>query len=328
MRRQIVRIVAMILMALAVALPVGAQDATPEAGSADHADVQAATTWLMDQQLDNGAFAGFTGEADAGTTVDAIMALAAAEQSGVDVGTSLDDAIGYLSEGDVALVYEQIGVGQAAKLALALIAVGENPAEFSGFNPVSIVENGQNDETGIYGSGLYDHAYAMMVLSATDQEIPANALDALTATQAENGGWAFDGSTDAANADSNTTAMLVQALVASGNVDHETMAPALEFLASTVTADGAAYAPGSDADSNSTAMVLQAMIATGGETTGLQTSLATFQTDSGSFFYQAADPSDNLFSAVQSIPAAAGYALPIVPASDATPVALFLDLAA
>lgn len=328
MRKQFVRMVALLWMAMAIAIPVSAQDATPASPAAGEVDLQAATAWLMDQQLEDGAFAGFSGEADAGTTVDAIIALVAAGQAGVDTGTAVDDAVGYLGSGDVALVYEQTGVGQAAKLVLALVAAGENPAEFSGFNPVSLIENGQDDATGIYGGGIYDHAYAIMALVATGGDVPASAVDALTTTQAENGGWAFDASTDPANADSNTTAMVVQALVASGHGDHETVAPALDFLASTVTDDGAAYAPGADPDANSTALVLQAMIATGGETAGLEAALATFQTDSGAFFYQAADPTENLFSAVQAIPAATGYALPLIPESDATPAAMLWDMAA
>ncbi len=162
----------------------------------------------------------------------------------------------------------------------------------------------------------------MMALAVTGLEVPASALDALSATQAENGGWSFDGSTDPAMADSNTTSMVVQALVAIGNAGHEVMAPALEFLESTITDDGAAYAPGAEADSNSTALVLQAMLETGGDTAGLEAALGTFQTDSGAYFYRAADPAENLFSTVQAIPAAAGAVLPILPEGDATLVAI------
>jgi hypothetical protein len=327
MKRQLMRVVALVWMALAIALPAGAQDPTPASspvmssvGSA-HSGLHAAATWLMDQQLEDGAFAGFSGEADAGTTVDAMIALVAASEAGIDTGTAIDDAVAYLASGDVSLVYEQIGVGQAAKLVLALIASGEDPEDFAGYNPIAIVENGQDEATGLYGTGIYDHAYALLALSASDIEVPATALDALVSTQAENGGWAFDGSTDPATADSNTTAMVVQALVALGNDDHETMTAALDFLASTVSEEGAAYAPGSDPDANSTALVLQAMIATGGETAELEAALETFQTESGAYFYQAADPGENLFSTVQAMPAAAGYALPLVPVDEATPVA-------
>src|SRR5699024_997904 len=106
---------------------------------------------------------------------------------------------------------------------LALIATDQDPADFAKTGPMLIVEHGLHKDTGIYGEGLYDHAYAMLALAANGEEIPQRALDVLSETQADNGGWAFDGSTEDENADSNTTAMIVQALVASGNEDHETM---------------------------------------------------------------------------------------------------------
>lgn len=324
--RMFVRFTALVIMAMAVLAPVSAQESTPSASPvAAGTGLEGAVAWLQAQQMEDGAFAGFSGEADAGTTVDAIVALVATEQAGIDIGTSVDDAVAYLASGDVALIYQQIGVGQAAKLVLALVAAGENPADFAGTDPLTIVENCHNPETGLYCKGLdmnlYDHAYVLLALSATDSEIPASALDAVAETQAENGGWAFDGATDPAMADSNTTAMLVQALVASGNADHESVAPAMEFLASTVTEDGAAYSIGAEPDGNSTALVLQAMIVAGNDTTTLEAALATFQGESSAFFYQPAEPTDNLFTTVQAVPAMAGVALPVAPATEATPVA-------
>lgn len=326
------RLLMTMLVALAVVLPAGAaaQDATPGATPdgappAQGGDLQAAVSWLMDQQLEDGAFPGFSGEADAGTTVDAVIALAAAEANGIDVGTALDDAVAYLASGDIALVYEQIGVGQAAKLVLALVAVGENPADFVTTNPLAIVQNGQNDETGVYGTGVYDHAYAMLALAATGSEVPQSAIDALEATQTDMGGWAFDGSTDALSADSNTTSMVIQALVATGNGDHSMVQGGLEYLLTTLDDEGGAgYAPGSEADGNSTALVAQAYIATQGDATSLLGSLQMFQNASGAYFYQYADPTDNLFTTLQAIPAIAGYAFPIVPGASATPVATTL----
>lgn len=325
-----IRLVAVVMMAMAIVLPASAQDSTPAVSpeTAGEGGLAAATSWLLDQQLENGAFAGYSGEEDAGTTVDAIIALVAANNAGIDTADAVDTAIAWLGTGDIALVYEQTGVGQAAKLVLALVAAGENPADISGSNPISIVEAGQDAESGFYGEGLYNHAYAILALAATGNDVPSNALDVMASSQAENGGWAFDGATDPAMADSNTTAMVVQALVASGNADHEMMALALDFLASTVTDTGAAYAPGAEVDANSTALVLQAMIATGGETSGLDSALASFQLESGAYFYQSADTSENLFSTVQAIPAMAGAVLPVAPSSDATPVALFPEFLA
>lgn len=336
MRIPMLRMIATLMVALAILLPVGAgaQDATPGATPAGSVtvqggDLEAATSWLIDQQLEDGSFAGFSGEADAGTTVDAVIALAAAESRGVDVGTALDDAVAWLASGDVALVYEQTGVGQAAKLVLALVAVGEDPTDFATTNPLAIVQNGQDEATGVYGTGVYDHAYAMMALAVTGQDVPESAISALDATQGDEGGWAFDGSTDALAADSNTTAMVVQALVATGYGDHSMVQGGLEYLLTTLDDEGgAAYAQGAEADANSTALVAQAHIATQGDATALLGSLQMFQNPSGAYFYQYADPSDNMFTTLQAIPVIAGYALPVVPEAGATPVAATLAFAA
>ena len=336
MRTMMIRAIVTMVLAMVALLPsgIGAQDATPAASpagtlSAQGGDLEAATTWLIGQQLDDGAFPGFSGEADAGTTVDAVIALAAAESRGVDVGTALDDAVAYLASADVALIYEQVGVGQAAKLVLALVAVGEDPTDFVTTNPLAIVQNGQNEETGVYGTGIFDHAYALMALAATGSEVPASAITALESTQNDVGGWAFDGSLDAVAADSNTTSMVIQALVATGNGDHSMLQGGLSYLLTTLDDEGgAAYSQGAEADGNSTALVAQAYIATQGDATSLLGSLQAFQNPSGAYFYQYADPSDNMFTTLQVIPAVAGYALPIVPEAAATPVASTLALAA
>jgi hypothetical protein len=324
-KKSMVRLVATLWLALAVMLPAGlhAQDATPAIGIIEQGgDLGFATEWLTSQQLENGAFAGFSGEADAGTTVDAVIALVAAQNQGIDTGDAIDAAMAYLASEDVALVYEQTGVGQAAKLVLAIVATGGDPTDFVGNNPLAIVENGQSSETGLYGTGVYDHAYALMALAVTGFDVPETAITALESTQLDLGGWAFDGSTDALAADSNTTAMVIQALVATGNGGHSMLQGGLEYLLTVLDDEGGAgYQPGAEADANSTALVAQAQIAVGNDANRALASLQQFQLPSGAYFYQYADTSENLFSTLQVMPAAAGQSLPILPQTDATPEA-------
>ncbi|HKG24963.1 MAG TPA: hypothetical protein VKB09_04900 [Thermomicrobiales bacterium] len=113
----------LVLLALAFVLlaPVvaRAQQATPASGSS----VANAAAWLQSQQRDDGGFPGFSGESDAGTTVDAVLALAAAGHAGVPI--DLMKAVRFLEEN--ALVYTQTGPGQAAKLVLAIVAGGGDP---------------------------------------------------------------------------------------------------------------------------------------------------------------------------------------------------------
>jgi hypothetical protein len=315
------------LMVISSLASVAAQEVSPAASPASPVagtELEGATAWLLTQQAEDGGFVGFSGTSDPGVTIDAIVALAAAEGAGIDTGTAIDDAVAYLESGEVALVYAQTGVGQAAKLVLGLIAAGEDPQVIATVDPLAIVERGQNDETGVYGAGVFDHALAMMALTAVGAEVPQGAIDALAASQAEDGGWAFDASS---SSDSNTTAMVVQALVVAGQGQSELVTKAVAYLQSTITPQGAVYAVGEGAiaDANSTALVLQALLAVRDPNTAtLANALATFQGPSGAFFYQSSDMKDNLFSTVQAIPALAGVPLPVVPGADATPVAGWL----
>lgn len=304
----------------------GSTAATPvPAGSG----IEGAVAWLMPQQTDDGGFVGFSGESDPGTTLDAIMALAAAETIGVDIGDSIDRAIAYLESGEVALVYVQTGVGQAAKLVLGLTAAGVQPNGFASLEPVSFIENGADPATGLYGAGVFDHALSVLALVATGNDVPAAAIDAFTATQTENGGWAFDASTDPAMVDSNTTSMSIQALVAAGHGDNDAVGNGLTYLDSIWLEGGAAYStlPDSLPDANSTALVIQALIATGEDPSTQVETLATFQNESGAFHFNAADTSDNLYATNGAIPALALLSFPVDAVEPgATPVAFHVSL--
>lgn len=300
------------------------QSATPGVTRTAEGGLEGAVEWLVSQQGSDGAFAGFTGESDPGVTVDAILALAAGQRSGIDTAPSIEEALGYLETENVALVYAQSGVGQAAKLVLALVAAGEDPTDFADVQVVILVENGQDEETGIYGNGIFDHALAMLALAATDTAVPETAIDALGEAQAPNGGWSFDGIPEDSAADSNTTAIVIQALVASGNAESDLVTSGMDYLGTTVTDEGVSFTAAEDSvpDSNSTALVAQAYIATGEDASALNETLAGFQNANGAFFYNAEDTSDNLISTVQAIPAQAGLALPIAAAptpGNATP---------
>ena len=327
-RSRITILVATLSLLLMVAGNATAQDASPVATAAG---LQGAVTSLLTQQADDGGFIGYTGESDAGFTLDAIMALVAAQHQGVDSGDAVQRAVEFLGSGDTALVYAQTGPGQSAKLILGLVAAGVDPEGFANVMPLSIIEKGQNVDSGLYGTGLYDHAYALLALAALDEEIPESAFIALGNTQAENGGWAFGGSIDLTATYINTTSMVIQALVATGHADDDMTSNAFTYLTSLVTNEGGLYndAEGTTPDANSTALIMQAYRAVGESTSSIEASLLTFQNPSGGFFYQASDTTDNAFAVVQAIPPLAGQIFPIVPAaaSTATPVALH-DLAA
>lgn len=327
-------IVLTLVLGILASGPVAAQsNATPAASPAADGGIESAVGWLLDQQTESGGFPGFSGEPDPGTTIDAILALVAAESYGIDTATAIDDANAYLESGDVALVYSETGVGQAAKLVLALNSIGLEPDNIAIVELLEIVQTGQDESTGVYGFGPFDHALAMLALSASGETIPESAIGALESTQADNGGWGFEGTTDNAAADSNTTSMVVQALAASGQPENGMTESGLAYLETVISEGGATYNddPASLVDSNSTALVAQAVIATGGDPTSddwsdLISALLDFQNADGSIFFQDSAPDPNLFSTVQAIPALIGIALPIpaVSADISSPVGLVL----
>lgn len=318
------------LFAILALIPGGvvAAPATPAASPvAGSAALGKAVDWLLTQQGAGGGFVGLSGKADASTTADALIALAAAKKvmpgDSARIDTAISRAITFLGTGDTALVFTQTGPGQAAKFALALIAAGKSPRDLAKVDPLIIVEHGQNQQTGIYGTGVFDHALCLLALTAAGEQarIPSSAIDALKSTQSANGGWAYDGNTDPAKADGNTTALVIEALVVSGHKDSNLVARGEHYLATTRAADGG-YAfndqQGSAPDANSTAYAVQALIATGASDGDGLKALGAFQNASGAFRYNDQQKDDNLLSTLQAIPALAGQAFPIVPAKIAT----------
>jgi hypothetical protein len=317
--RQIRRLTAtgLLLVALvltAFAAPVSAQENTQS--------IDASVQWLLQQQQPDGGFAGFSGESDPGATADAVIALASAQQAGITV--DLESAMKYLESN--ALVFAQTNPGSAAKLALATAAAGWDPHNIDNVNPMAIVEVAAGQ--GMIGQGPFDHALGILALVATGTPVPDAAIEAARTSQAEDGAWAWDGTTTAGAGDTNTTSMMVQALIAAG-VQDDMVTNALAYLTGTVNEDGGyPYQTGAETDANSTALVLQAMIAANdpayadAQAAALAT-LLSLQGESGAYNYMASTPGDNQFATVQAIPAVVGVALPVpamVPVL-ATPVA-------
>ncbi|MCA9879449.1 MAG: hypothetical protein KC442_16770 [Thermomicrobiales bacterium] len=311
------------LVALAV-LPgaAAARQATPAATPSD--PLAASVAWLLAQQDASGGFPGLSGELDPGVTTDAALALAAVASTDPAAPPALDRAVAYLAANGEA--YAQTGPGQAAKLALAAVAGGHDPRSFAGFDLFTEMQNPptttvEHPIAGIWGDSLYAHALVMLAFSSVGELVPDAALEPLRATQSVDGGWAFDGSTSAGAADSNTTSLVIQALVAAGFDDSDLIPPAIAFLQTLRAPDGSGYAygPGEPltADANSTALVVQALIATGADPGEALTALAAFQLPDGSLRWQQAESDPNLLATLQGIPALAQKPLPVVTACPA-----------
>jgi hypothetical protein len=318
------------LLAVLIAVPASALAQATPSPEADPAEaMRRGAEWLVSQQGDDGAWVGFNGASDPGVTIDAVIALAAAQSAGFKV--DLTNAVAYLEANGKA--YAQDGTGQAAKLALAAVAVGQDPTTFASFDSIEKMLKGYNPNTDMYGTGLYDTALVMLALGATGEDPPGIVLKSIDDKQMGDGSWSFDGTTSAGNGDTNTTAMLIQALVAVKHTEGDLILHGVEYLQGSQLAQGFAFQPGPGAtpDANSTALGVQALFAAGEDPTAQSWqnvfgSVLAFQTPSGSFSYQLDPKQDNLFATVQALPALARLPFPVHPA--ATPTALTLNLAA
>lgn len=301
------------LLALIAAAAIGLAAPDIVAQQPGNAQTDQAIAWLIDQQVDDGGFSAFGGESDPGSTADVIYALVSA---GIDPATitaaSGNTPLDYLANtaGDVAS-----NPGLAGKVALALIASNVDPADAGGTDLIAAIQQGQDAESGFWGQGPINHAYALLALVAAGAEIDSEMIDVLVNSQIEDGSWAFTGSTDPGTGDSNSTAVVIQALAAAG-ADQNVIDAGVAYILSLQDETGAiAYdtseAPDLKGDANSTAQAIQALIAAGTGADPQITALGNFQNESGAFFWRSDWADDSLLATAQAVPALLGQALPV-----------------
>ena len=283
-------------------------------GGANAAAVQKAVAFIRTQQAPDGTFAGF----GAGSTADAIIALAAANVNVAEVRNGQTSAVEALATLGPEAAKD---VGGAAKFVLAALLAGQSPRTVGGADLVAAVEQGFDAATGRYGADVTSHAYALLALRAAGATIPPEAVTALEKLQLPDGGWSFDG-TPATGSDTNTTALAIQALVAVGGTG-EAKTKAMAYLRSQQNADGGfPYSQtsqfGNASDANSTALSIQAILATGEALSGWAKEgktpldrLLAFQNASGAFRFQDGQPEDNALATYQAIPPVSGKTYPL-----------------
>src|SRR5688500_4900639 len=267
-----------------------------------------ALTWMKTQQQPDGSFAGF----GAGSTIDALLAILAAGQDPATYSQGGNTPVTYLESkvGDLAK-----SPGSAGKMLLATVQLQRAGKNFSGAKQLIQALNTSYDvQTGQYGKDAIGHAFAMLGM-ATLGDVPSDATAFLKSIQTVDGGWAFSGETGAGTADTNTTAVAIQALVAAGEAETSpVIMRALDYLATQQNADGGyPYQKegefGGESDVNSSAYVMQALITVGADRQRVGDYLLSMQKPNGAFQWKKAEPDDNAGATYQAIPALLGTVL-------------------
>lgn len=305
------------LMVLAIGLVLAC---VAPVSAARYTQDEAALIWLRGfQQADGGFTNGFSAGSDLGTTTEVILAAAAAGQ----------DCSPWLSStGNSPLDYLATQVKQGAvkdaaglsRVVLAAVATGQDPRNFGGKNLVQALLAAQDKSTARFGDSLYAHAYAILALHSAGETVPQSAIDLLTSQIADDGAWSLFGGPTPGLADTNTTALAIQALIVVG--ERDTAHAALPYLQRMQNADGGfpyqkPSAWGTDTDANSTAVVLQALYALGeplGNWTASGTDpvgalLALWDAATGGYYWQAAVPYANIMASAQAVQAVEGMTL-------------------
>ncbi len=294
-------LVLILALTMTVVAPVAAAP-TPEATNA--------LAYLRGQQNADGGYPGFSGPtSDPSTSADVALAFLS---SGISLGdvkkgdTSLLDYLHTSAPG--------LKSGPAAKYLLVAANTGENPGSFGGADLVGL-SAAEKSADGIYGGSYFIHALVVLAHAIAESPGAAKQLDngVLLRAQQVDGGWGFDAK---GASDTNTTALVVQALVASGQGGDATTR-GMAYMEGTLQPSNLYPfdAKSGDGDANSTAYVLQAKIAARAnptEITRTRAALVTLQNPSGAFAFQKAAPDDNLLATVQAIPAINGRAFPTI----------------
>ncbi len=325
MRNKLITLAVAGLTALAVFAQAAPSLAAPQAAqyAAQYTDAaNKALAWMKTQQQPDGSFAGF----GAGSTIDALLAIIAAN----------GDPASYTQDGNSPATYLESNAGTivatsggAGKLLLAAHALGQDVHSFGGVDLVGAINASYGiSATGQYGPDTIGHAFSILGLSVAGESVPSAAIDRLKSLQSPEGGWSFSGDTSAGAADTDTTAVAIQALVAAGanQPGDNTIKYAVTYLADQQNSDGGwpyqqGSQYGSDSDVNSTSYVVQSMLALQNATIAEagQRFIASLQNPGGAFAYQKADPTDNAGATYQAIPALLGATL-LNPVAAASPV--------
>ena len=169
--------------------------------------------------------------------------------------------------------YSSAGADTAAKLAVGAVAT-DLCWPRNAVRPSAYYSETNGTYNGQYGVGAGPQAWAILGTLALSETVPAQAVQVLKNLAEPDGSWKWQPS---APADTNTTALALQALIAAGESPTSTVVThGLAYLKSLQDANGGFWRypdnpndPDDAPDANSTAYVLQALLAAGQDPTSV-----------------------------------------------------------
>ena len=190
-------------------------------------DAKAGAAWIAAQLAAGGDVAGDNGVADWGLTIDALYALMSAHVAGDQIAATAaklyaSDTAYIGAASDKANAWPKI-----AKTVLALVGAGLDPTAFpTGAGPRNLIADLRSvlNADGSFGApgsdSVFSHPLAMLALSETNGSVPPTAtawLVAQSCTDAASPNFGSYGwSPDCSAPDTDSTAMVLQALAAAG----------------------------------------------------------------------------------------------------------------
>lgn len=202
---------------------------TPAAAEASTTRADAGAGWLARQLVDGDHLEtvfGGVGYPDAGLTIDAILAFASAgvaKTAGGKATTWLAQPAtlsGYIGDGAA-----ESYTGATAKSALAAEVRGLDPAAFGGVDLPTrlralLTPSGRFSDHSAFGdySNAFTQSLAVIALRRTAGGAPASAVDFLAGTQCADGGFPLSFGATPCVSDTDSTAMVTQALQANGRI--------------------------------------------------------------------------------------------------------------
>lgn len=240
------RIVASLLApSLLLLASVSASAQTPASSNA-----QRALQWLQcSQQQANGQIG--AGGNPIARSSEVAIGLAAAGQQASAMRAGAKSLAEYLTTAT------STEVGTNGELLLARASV----ADAGPITTVAAQLQAAKGTDGEYGSDIYSDALAILGLRAAAQAVGDDAIAFLKGQQKANGGWSADNA-DQYGEDSNTTALVLQALTSTGVASSDpTITKGFSYLQNAFADGGFGSAPGAGPDANSDELAIQAIIA-------------------------------------------------------------------